>query len=115
MSPRNPNVWLSKIDLGSWSVYEFSTGAVHGPFDKSELRTWVQETGKDPSKLKYVPRGLYTGFNVDQLLSRESSPVETVEQAAPSVTEPVAPPRPTAPPEASVADPDRVSASAGKS
>lgn len=68
---KKPKVWLSGINLNQWMVFEFSTGAVHGPFDREELRAWVMENGKDPSKLKYVPKGMYTGFNVDQILGME--------------------------------------------
>ncbi len=68
---KKPKVWLEGIDLHQWMVFEFSTGAVHGPFDREELRAWVVENGKDPSKLKYVPKGMYTGFNVAQILGME--------------------------------------------
>ena len=81
--------WLSGIDLNHWLVFEFSTGAVHGPFDKEALRNWVMETGKDPSKLKYVPKGMYTGFRVDQILGMElpaPRPQKEVPVATPEAT-----------------------------
>lgn len=68
---KQPNVWLKGINLNEWMVFEFSTGAVHGPFNRTELQTWVRENEKNPSKLKYVPKGLHTGFNVDQILGME--------------------------------------------
>ncbi len=80
---KKPSDWLSGIDLNHWVVFEFSTGAVHGPFDQEELRSWVTETGKDPSKLKYVPKGMYTGFRVDQILGMELPAPQPETQSAP--------------------------------
>ncbi|MCZ6675458.1 MAG: hypothetical protein O7C75_21225, partial [Verrucomicrobia bacterium] len=66
-----PKAWLSGIKLDEWRVFEFATGNVYGPFDKLQLEFWVKEERKDPSKLIYVPQGLYTGFNVNQILGME--------------------------------------------
>lgn len=90
---KNPKDWLNGIDLNHWLVFEFSTGAVHGPFNKEELRNWVSDTGKDPRKLKYVPKGMYTGFRVDQILGMEL-PQPEPQKKAPQVT-----PKQESPPE----------------
>ncbi|MCB1120261.1 MAG: hypothetical protein KJT03_01830, partial [Verrucomicrobiae bacterium] len=78
-----PKQWLEGINLSQWRVFEPLTGSVHGPLTRAELPDWVSKSGKDPSKLKFVPKGMNTGFRVDHILGIESSTASKLEEKKP--------------------------------